>query len=64
MAHFRALFNGVDDLIIDEVSMLQPALLEKLNIVAQHARGCKEFMGGVRVSVETTSRTTEAILRR
>lgn len=40
---------GTDILVIDEVSMLTPELLEKLDQVARSVRRCSEPMGGLQI---------------
>lgn len=38
-----------DILVIDEISMLSAALFEKINLICQHFRKNKSFMGGIQV---------------
>ena len=38
-----------DILVIDEISMLSGALFEKINLICQHFRKNKRFMGGIQV---------------
>lgn len=38
-----------DILVIDEISMLSAALFEKINLICQHFRRNKSFMGGIQV---------------
>lgn len=40
---------GTDILIIDEVSMMTPELLEKLDVVARSIRRCDKVMGGLQI---------------
>jgi len=46
---FREIWQSVDVLIIDEISMLKPDYFEKLSIVAQAARQDTTPMGGVQL---------------
>lgn len=38
-----------DILVIDEISMLSASLFEKINLICQHFRKNKQFMGGIQV---------------
>ena len=38
-----------DILVIDEISMLSASLFEKINLILQNIRKCKEFFGGIQV---------------
>jgi ATP-dependent DNA helicase PIF1 len=48
-AKLTAIWQGIDTLLIDEISMLKPDVFEKLSVVAQVAREDSRPFGGVQV---------------